>query len=137
MFRKKDVALIAAVLALAAAVYGVMMITRKDQALSGMVEIRVDGELHSTVALDRPGETRIEQDGGEVNVLSVDGAGNVRMAYSSCRNQLCVQQGSMSADNWARRAMGRTIVCLPNRVLVELSLDEGHPSLLEEDLPDI
>lgn len=136
MFRRKDVWIIAAVLVLAAALYGGMLLGRRGQTLSGEVAVSVDGRPYATARLDTPGEIRVEQLGGDWNLLIIED-GAVRMASSSCKNQLCVHQGAMSADNWAQRAMGRTIVCLPNRVLVELALDGGHPSLDDPDAPDI
>lgn len=137
MLRRKDILIIAVVLLVAALAYGGVLLARRGQALSGSVDILVDGVLHTSARLDSPQTIEVAQPTGEVNIIAIDADGGVRMDYSSCENQLCVHQGMMSADNWTRRAMGRTIVCLPNRVLVELSVDEGHPSLLEEDLPDI
>ncbi len=60
--------------------------------------------------------------------------GSVHMDYSSCENQLCVQQGSVSAKNRFFRALGSQIVCLPNRVMIEL---EGGGNLPQGDLPDV
>ena len=39
--------------------------------------------------------------------------GRVRVAHSDCPNQICVRRG------WISRA-GQTIVCVPNRVVVEV-----------------
>lgn len=136
MFRKKDVIVIGIVLLLAAIIYGVMMVSRSTQTLSGTVEIYTGGTLYATARLDEPQALSVTQPDGAVNTVTIQN-GQVSMTYSSCKNQLCVHQGAISADNWMRRAMGRTIVCLPNSVLVELALDEGHPSLLDDDLPDI
>ncbi|MDL2319234.1 NusG domain II-containing protein [Eubacteriales bacterium OttesenSCG-928-A19] len=137
MLRRKDWIIIGVVLLVAAAVYGGMLLLRSGQSLSGAVDIYVDGVLYATAPLDTAGEILVEQPGGEVNVVAISSDGSVRMAHSSCKNQLCVQQGQVTADNWTRRALGHTIVCLPNRVLVELALKEDHPSLSQDDLPDI
>lgn len=136
MFRRKDIWIIAAVLVLAAVLYGGMLLARQGQTLSGGVTVSVDGKPYASARLDAPGEIRVEQANGDTNLLVIED-GAIRMASSSCKNQLCVHQGAMSADNWMQRAMGRTIVCLPNRVLVELSLDAEHPSLADPDAPDI
>lgn len=134
--RKKDVILIVALLLVAGIAYGGMLLLRGGQALSGTVAVYVDSELYAQARLDTPDEIRVEQPGGEVNVIAIDETG-VHMAYSSCNNQLCVHQGAVNAENWTRRSMGRSIVCLPNRVLVELTLDEGHPTMEDWDAPDI
>lgn len=136
MIRKKDLYLIVALLLVAAVGYGVMMLTRTGQTLSGAVEIYAGGELYATARLDAPQDIRVAQADGAVNVITI-AQGGVHMSFSSCKNQLCLHQGELTADNWTRRAMGRSIVCLPNSVLVELALDDGHPSLEMEDLPDI
>lgn len=45
------------------------------------------------------------------------------MESSTCHNQLCVQQGEVTRDNWSRRALGAHILCLPNRVDAELEVE--------------
>ena len=136
MLRKKDIIVIVAVLLVAGVAYGAMMITRGGQTVSGVVEVYAGGQLYASSPLERAGEIRVEQENGDVNVISI-ADGGVSMAFSSCKNQLCLHQGTITADNWTQRALGRTIVCLPNRVYVELALDAGHPSYEMEDLPDI
>lgn len=136
MFRRKDVLLIAAILLLALVLYGVTALSRNRQEVSGMVEIRVGGDLYETVPLSEDREIHIEQPGGEDNLVMIEN-GAVRMGYSSCANQLCVQQSEVTADNWARRSLGRSIICLPNQVLVELALSEDHPSMQDPTAPDI
>lgn len=136
MVRRKDILVIVLVLALALAAYGILRLTNAGQAASGAVEIYVDGNLHSTASLDMAQTLRVEQATGEVNVIRIEG-GSVMMEYSTCKNQLCLQQGALSADNWPHRAMGRSIICLPNAVLVQLVLEENHPTLLDPDAPDI
>lgn len=136
MVRKKDVLVIALVLLLALGTYGVMQLSRRGQVASGEVAVYVDGVLHSSGSLGRPQTIRVEQETGEVNIIRIEDGG-VHMEFSSCKNQLCLQQGTLTADNWPHRAMGRSIICLPNTVLVELVLDEAHPSMQDPDAPDI
>lgn len=131
MIRKKDLLIIALVLAVAAAAYGAMLIARSGQTAGGTVDIYAGGTLYASAPLDTPQEVRVEQENGDVNIVTIEDGG-FRMAFSSCKNQLCLHQGTVTADNWTGRALGRTIVCLPNRVVVELALDDGHPSWQEE-----
>ena len=95
--------------------------------------VYVDGTLYAKKPLAQDGEIRVEQEDGSVNVIVIRD-GSVHMAYSSCENQLCVQQGSVSAKNRFFRALGSQIVCLPNRVMIEL---EGGGNLPQGDLPDV
>ena len=136
MIRKKDVLVICLALLAAAAAYGGMRWARGGQALSGMVEIRVNGALFASVPLDEVLDVVVEQENGEKNIVTVSGGG-ARMAFSSCKNQLCLHQGEVTAANWIGRAMGRAIVCLPNRVLVELALENSGRRIADEDLPDV
>jgi len=58
------------------------------------------------------GESRLESEGGRV-----------RMVDSACPDKLCVQTG------WISRP-GESIVCLPNRVVVEVVGDEEGPDVV-------
>lgn len=136
MFRRKDILVIAAVLLIAAAAYGIMMLARSGQQISGMVEVYADGALQASAPLDKNAELTVEQPNGDLNIVKIED-GAVWMEHSSCKNQLCLSQGTITADNWTRRAMGRTIICLPNHVYVELALAEGHPTLADPNAPDI
>lgn len=128
--RKKDALIVLAALALAAAALLTALWGRGGAADS--VRIYVDGALYAEMPLDEDGEIRVEQVDGSVNVVAVED-GAAFMAYSSCKNQLCVQQGRVSAGGWALRALGRQIVCLPNRVTVELYAAET----VDPNTPDV
>ena len=49
-----------------------------------------------------------------VNVVEISERGAV-MASSTCHNQLCVQMGEVTLDNWETRPNQQFIICLPNR----------------------
>ena len=55
--------------------------------------------------------------------MVLDGQG-VYMESANCENQQCVHQGVVSPENIADRYLGGSIVCLPNRVLVELEAEQ-------------
>lgn len=135
LFRKKDLLIIACVLLLAAGFYGVVGMRAGRQALSGVVEIYAGNSLYRTVPLGSRQTIRVEQESGEVNVIVVDESG-FHMESASCRNQLCIQQGMVTVENFTRRALGRSIVCLPNRVHVQLALSVGDQPI-DEYAPDI
>lgn len=80
------------------------------------IVITVDGEIYGTYSLDEDREITVEQD-GHINKITIkDGA--AQMTYSTCANQVCIHTGAVSETN-------RTIVCLPNRVMVEITGGEG------------
>ena len=89
------------------------------------VRIFLDGKLYQTVHLGTPQEIAVRQDNGAVNVIAVDSEG-VWMKSSTCRNQLCVEQGKVTYGNYKDRYYGTNIICLPNRVTVELALSEDE-----------
>ena len=53
------------------------------------------------------------------NVVHVTSDG-VYMEKSTCDNQDCVEQGTVTIDNRKERALYNMIVCLPNQVMLEL-----------------
>ncbi len=84
------------------------------------VDIYVQDELYRSVEL-REGREEIvviEQENGERNELHISGEG-VWMHSSSCKNQDCVEQGRVGADNYESRALGSFIICLPHKLAVE------------------
>ena len=76
------------------------------------VEVRTAGELYGIYSLDEDQTVTIKQ-GSKVNEFEIkDGA--VRMLHASCHNHDCIQQGAISKT-------GETIVCLPNKVVLEVT----------------
>ena len=136
MLRRKDALQVALVLLLAAGAYGASVLSRQGQTLSGLVNIYANGALYASVPLGEARQVRVEQADGHVNIVQIDEKGAV-MVYSSCKNQLCIQQGEVTVDNWTRRSMGRSILCLPNRVQVELALSLSQEEWVDLDAPDV
>ena len=83
--------------------------------------ITVDGREYVRVPLSQPRTVTIRQDNGAVNVVEVTAHGAV-MLSSTCDNQLCVEMGEVTRDNWETRPNQQFIICLPNRVSVEVAL---------------
>ena len=61
----------------------------------------------------------LTQDEGTVNVIHVT-PDSIWMESSTCENQDCVDQGVVTADNRHTRILDNMIICLPNRVQLEL-----------------
>ena len=88
-----------------------------------MVIITVDGKEYTRVPLSKPQTVTVSQASGSVNVVEVSSRGAV-MVSSTCDNQLCVHMGEVTVDNWEFRPNQQFIICLPNRVSVELAVTE-------------
>ena len=65
----------------------------------------------------------VAQKDGCVNVVEVSSRGAV-MLSSTCDNQLCVNMGEVTVDNWEFRPNQQFIICLPNRVSIELAVTQ-------------
>ncbi len=113
--------IIGAVLALAAILLALAAILPKPQSVSGGSEIliTVDGREWGRYPLSQPQTVVVEQADGSRNEIVITGEG-AYMHSSTCDNQLCVQMGEVTLENWETRPNQTFIICLPNRVTVEL-----------------
>ena len=109
-------------LAAAGVLYGFLAPARLTVS-EDIVIIRVDGVEYMRVPASSPQTITVRQDNGATNVIEVTGRGAV-MQSSTCENQLCVHMGEVTVDNRTWRANGAFIICLPNRVSVELAVKE-------------
>ena len=110
---KNDILLIAALLLLALAVWGVLRLTRET---GGEVIVTVDGQLAATIPLSVDATLPIGTGQGFLNVVEVSG-GRVRVADADCPDRLCVRQGWIRYD-------GESIVCLPREIVIRIG---GEP----------
>ncbi|MBQ4579881.1 MAG: NusG domain II-containing protein [Clostridia bacterium] len=121
---KKNLLVIGGIFLIAAALLAVTLLNRPMTAVEeDMVIISVDGKEYARVPLSKPRMVTVEQQNGCVNVVEVSDHGAV-MLSSTCDNQLCVQMGEVTVDNWEIRPNQQFIICLPNRVSVELAVTE-------------
>lgn len=100
-----DVILVAALLVIALSVFLVISLTQKEGAYA---VVTVNGEEVARYSLALDGEYAI----GDTNVLVIKG-GEAYMTYADCPDGLCIGQGKISMT-------GQRIVCLPNKVMVEI-----------------
>ena len=75
------------------------------------VRISVGGETYGVYDLAQDRTIQVRQNGHTNNII-IEG-GHVSMASSDCANQVCVNTGAIYLA-------GDSIVCLPNRVMVEI-----------------
>ncbi len=87
-----------------------------------MLRVTVEGRPAELVALNTSRELVIEQEDGARNVVELF-PGGFRMREASCRNQDCVHQGEVTTENLESRPLYNQVVCLPNRVVLELVTD--------------
>ena len=109
ILRKGDFLLFFLFLASAALIAAAPLL--RPSAEGRQVRITCLGQEYGTYPLEEDAEIRVEQE-GHTNIVSIQN-NSVYMKYADCHNQVCVDTGVI------HRA-GETIVCLPNRVVVEI-----------------
>lgn len=121
---KKNYLVIGGILLIAAVMLALTLLNRPMTVVDeDMVIISVDGKEYARVPLSKPQTVTVAQKDGSVNVVEVSDHGAV-MVSSTCDNQLCVEMGEVTVDNWEFRPNQQFIICLPNRVSVELAVTE-------------
>ena len=111
--KKKDMIIIALALIAALALYLISQVSLSGDAST--IVVTMDGEevLRRPLAMENTYE--IAQEDGSLNVIAVkDGA--VFMKEANCRDGLCIRQGKMKNG-------AKTIVCLPHKIVVQLTGD--------------
>lgn len=78
----------------------------------GMAEVTVNGALYGTYPLDQDQAVEVVVGGIVTNVLVIQNK-TADITEANCPDKLCVHQKAISCTN-------ETIVCLPNRVVVEI-----------------
>lgn len=76
------------------------------------VKVTVDGSLYGTYSLEENQEIPIIIDGVTANLLVIED-GQADVTEADCPDKLCVHQRAISKTK-------ETIVCLPNKVVVEV-----------------
>lgn len=103
--KKKEFIFIASVLAFALLLWGGMYLMRKGD--YGSVRITVDGKEYGSYSLAKNQVIAI----GSTNVCEIKD-GKVKMTQASCPDHLCMKQKAVGNH-------GGTIVCLPNKIVIE------------------
>ena len=104
--KKNDWILVAVILVLAG--IGFLIYTDLGRQAAGIVKVTVDGELFGTYSLKKEQEIKIK----DTNYLMIKD-GQAHMMEADCPDQVCVEHISISKNK-------ETIVCLPNKVIVEI-----------------
>jgi hypothetical protein len=87
------------------------------------VVIRVDGALYASYPLDESQTIRIETERGFNEIVIQDG--EVVMTDADCNDQICVHTKAITGS-------GQSIICLPNRVSVEVVGNTNEESEVDD-----
>jgi len=122
------------VLVLVIAVAGVIAVMQRKQLAdvpqdtTAYLVVTVAGQMYEPIKLEEEGRYSIKR-GDMVNEVAVT-KDSVTMHASTCDNQDCVLQGTVSLENRADRVLQNMIICLPNEVVLEIYTEEEVVDLL-------
>lgn len=102
--KKRDIILIASILAVAIALFLLVELTKEEGA--GVV-VKVDGVEIAEYSLSKNGTYPLN---GGTNILVIED-GRAYLSDANCPDKLCVHQGKISRT-------GEVITCLPNKLTV-------------------
>jgi hypothetical protein len=110
--RRNDALLLAGLL-----LAGVVLFVFIASARAGgaQVDVRVDGRVVASYPLHEDGEVELGYNGH--NLLKIED-GRASVTDADCPDRLCVKQRAISKE-------GETIICLPHRLVVEISGGEA------------
>nr|MCR5671645.1 NusG domain II-containing protein [Butyrivibrio sp.] len=101
------------------AVFALILLILHFTASTGKeVVVSVDGKEISIYPLSEDGTYLIKGAGGGTNLLVIE-SGSARLTEASCPDHLCVHMGSINKA-------GESIICLPNKVIVEIRSSLGE-----------
>ena len=110
---KKNYLVIGGILLIAAVMLALTLLNRPMTVVDeDMVIISVDGKEYARVPLSKPQTVTVAQKDGSVNVVEVSDHGAV-MLSSTCDNQLCVEMGEVTVDNWEYRPTSNSSFACP------------------------
>ena len=123
--RKKDLIFIFSILIFAVFLLLIQRVYGNAQDEADMVKITVDQKLYGTYDLNKNQTITIQNDFG-INTIQIQNK-DVWMEEADCPDGYCKEQGHISKNK-------QTIVCLPHKLVVEIS-DDSEKS--ESDSVDI
>lgn len=111
--KKNDIIFLAVVIVILAVVYALFSFDGTQKGES--VEILIDGASYGIYSLQEEQTIPIKISNKTTNVLEIKD-GKADMVEADCPDKLCVHQKAISKDK-------ETIVCLPNKVVVQVISD--------------
>lgn len=119
--RKNDLILIAVFLAAAVSAYLGFLFFQGASTKSGVAVVTINGAEYGRYPLTMDITERIKLSDGSYNVLEIKD-GEAEITEASCPDGICVKHRPISRK-------GQSIVCLPNKVIVEI--ENGETSELD------
>ena len=111
--KKNDFILMAVIMIVALVAAGTLRIWQKNNTGDlAVAVVTIDGALYGEYPLSEDVTERIELPDGSFNVLVISG-GYADVTEASCPDQICVHHSRI-------RYSGESIVCLPNKLIVEV-----------------
>ena len=99
---------------------------KKEELAEGYLFIILNGRVWGIEALGEERDVTVDQGDGVVNVIHLQKDG-FYMASSTCDNQLCVGEGTVTLTNWQQRILGPCVYCLPHNLQLELVVPNAEP----------
>lgn len=118
--KKRDVFLLILLLAAGGLLWFFLRPQTTDK--ESIVRITVDGTMYGEYPLDKNAEISI----GDTNVCVIEN-GSVYMKSADCPDQICVKTKAI-------RTSASSIVCLPNKVVVEIVSPDGAKASEDVDV---
>lgn len=94
------------------------------KAASVSVKVTVDGKIYAIYPMETETTVEIGQTGVQLSIAK----GKVCIAVSDCPDKLCMRAGSLSKDD-----VGKSLICLPNRVAVTILSGNNNSKQSEVD----
>lgn len=120
MIKKADIILAAGLIIIGLAMSYILSLGHDS---GSRLIITCDGERFGSYPLAEDREITVRRDSHMNKVTIKDGI--VSMSFSDCHGQDCVHQGDISLS-------GESIICLPNKVVLEISGDDSRYDVLSQ-----
>lgn len=115
--KKNDIIMIAVIVIIALAAFAGINLYGEHNTKDAQAVVTIDGDVYGTYPLAEDATVKIESEDGGFNLLVIeDGAASVEEA--SCPDKICVRHKPIDKT-------GETLVCLPNKVVVEIQNGEA------------
>ena len=122
IFKKMDIVIIICLICISFLPHIIFAINLNKNYDSIQAIIEVDGKLYKNIPLSSSKEDAtftVETQNGNNTILVKDKS--ISITHADCHDSLCVSQGSKSK-------VGDTIVCLPNKLIIEIKGKEEDSS---------
>lgn len=114
--KKNDVIVIAIIVVIALAVFAGVNFFGEQNTKDARAVVTIDGAEYGSYSLSEDKKIKITSEHGSYNILVIED-GVASMEEASCPDKICVRHKPVDKT-------GETLVCLPNKVVVEIKNGE-------------